>query len=128
MEKEHIYLVEVTFEAVIVADRGQGTERQYLELRTEVATFKDFNKSEAKKRAQDFFDRTLRYGLSKTGESVIKAIVPPNAIKNIALVDYEKFQEEMERIRELESSTGLVSTDVETVAEPAEVALEVGSD
>jgi tRNA nucleotidyltransferase/poly(A) polymerase len=61
MEKEHTYIVEISFETVVVKDHGEPTEHQVLELHTEVATFKDFNKSDAKKRAQDFFDRTIRY-------------------------------------------------------------------
>lgn len=102
MEKEAVYIVEISFEAVVVRDRGTENERQELELRTEVASFKDFNKSEAKKRAQDFFDRTIRYGLTKTGKSVVKAVVPPNAIKNIALVDMALFEEEMQEAKQRE--------------------------
>lgn len=130
MEKEHVYLVEVTFEAVAVEENVQT-----LKLQTEVATFKDFKKSEAKRRAQDFYDRVIRYGLSKSGGSVVKAQVPPNCIKNIALVDYDKYQEDaavmMEQAQamaqESEASAGLVTPDVEASAEPADIALEVGS-
>lgn len=126
MEKENTYIVEVSFETVVVKDQDTDEERQVLELHTEVATFKDFNKSEAKQRAQNFFDKTVRYGLTKSGGSVIKALVPANSIKNIALVDYTKYLEEVEAAN-LKTGTGAIPANVEEMAKVATVDTEVRS-
>lgn len=125
--EEYKYLVEVVYEEVIVEDNGTPDMRQSTKLSTQVFTFAGQNKSVAKQDADRFFDKTLRYGLTRKGGSIIKSLVPAHCIKNIGMVDFNLYTEEM--LKEIpptdqqeqlptEESAQIDETAYEVVAEP----------
>jgi hypothetical protein len=91
MTNEQIYILEVVYEQVV--ETGDG---RHLELAVDSFTFKNASKDIAKRDVDREFDRILRYGLKKSGGSIIKLIIPPSSIKNIGIVDYNKWVEEQQ--------------------------------
>ncbi len=94
------YLVEVAFEQVIVENNGLPNVDKKIDINTEIFSFSDEKKSVAKMNAQKFFDKTLRYGLERSGGSIVKSVITPNSIKNIGIIDFNLYQEEQRLMQE----------------------------
>lgn len=98
--KKYTYLVEVIFEYVDVSNPNTPEMERILKVGVEIFFFAEEKKSEAKQNAQKFYDKTLRYGLERKGGSVVKSLIAPNCIKNIAIVDFEMYKAEQDTIQQ----------------------------
>jgi hypothetical protein len=111
------YIVEVVYERVVTDGNGTADFHQYCELDTHVMQFSDANKSKARNAADKYFDQCLRRGLTLSGGGVIKSVIPPHNIKNIGLVDYEKYVEEQKALQEAKLEPETLPTDSELLSQ-----------
>lgn len=115
-QKQYTYLVEVVYDNVVVENNGEADMHKFIELDTQVFSFTDTNKSVARQNAAKFYDEVVRYGIKRSGGSIIKSVVPPSAIKMVGLVDLEKWQEEQEAFKS-KAVASLVPSDMVAAAE-----------
>ena len=115
------FLVEVVFEQVFIRADEQGTKRRDVEITAQVYEFQDAKQAVALRDAQREFDNILRRGLKLKGGSILKNVIPPSAIKQIALVDYNLYQKEAEiEAQEQAQSEAIDSSNIENENSPQE--------
>ncbi len=92
-----VFIVETIFERVYT-DESSGEPVLASRLERHVTSFTDPRKEVARADAKREMDRVIRYGIKMDGASV-RCIIHPSSIRQVGIVDIEKYQEESKAIQ-----------------------------
>jgi hypothetical protein len=93
-EKKYTFLVEVIYAQVVTVQNEDKTYTRKSEIEAQVFSFSDDKQDIAKRDAQRYMDKVIRYGLDLHGGSILKTVILPSSIYQVGLVDYNKYEQE----------------------------------
>jgi DNA-directed RNA polymerase len=93
------YIIEALYEKVVVGENPTtGEPERRLEIDSVTFEFQHDDDATARRSAEEELEKIMREGLMLNGQSIIKSVIMPSAIKQVGLVDYNAYVKETEEM------------------------------